>query len=187
MIQHSLSLFAALLFLLGVQPLAGDTFLPATPVAATSPDGRTVVRAVPVENGDAASVAGYQLTDAEDGYRRIFSFRSNLMPQHIFLCNEGRHLVFIDYYGGSGMGPNVISILDRTGAATKTWALRDFYRKEDLPKLGRSSSMIFWKGAVTQLDDFTILIERPRFRKSDATLADYVLHLRDQRIEVLAD
>ena len=180
----------AVLFLLS-QFLSADSWAPPTPFTVSSPEGKYLLRAIPPqhvkeEGGNRSKMLFivYQLDHESQDYRETNRFNVEGHPIQIMINDQGDRIVTLDQYFGIGRGSRVVAVYDSKGRELKTWALEDFYDKEKVKELPKSTSSVHWRGEVSWMHgQQEVWISKAESRAGkDVEFDNYVLDVKSLKI-----
>ncbi len=156
-------------FLFGMFAVA-DSWVPAHSIAAVSENAEWLVRVEPGDSmGDVYGFAGtpkgnyaaatlFKYDNDLETYAevKIFRTRNPIAPVDVVLSNNG-WIVALDNWHNFGIG-TVVASYDSDGALVRELKLADIFTQEDLGKLDRSVSSVWWRCGPAELDNFTTTI-----------------------------
>ena len=184
-----LALLLLLTFL--VIPASADSWAPATPQTVSSPEGKSLLRAIPPKRLDNEGkkwskmlLIVYRLSEESQAYQETTRFHVEEHPLDFFINDVGDRIVTLDQYFGVGQGPRVVAVYNGKGRELKTWSLKDFYDGKKIKNLTQTTSSIWWRGSTGWMSDQNaIYLSKPTLlTEKDADFDDYQLDVRKLRI-----
>jgi hypothetical protein len=152
--RASASLILAVLAVAG--PARADSWSAAVASGVASPNGNYVVRVLPGESlGDVVGFAGskkgryakaiYYRLQADNGYGKYLEVEllNPIAPVYVAVSNAGE-LVTLDNWHNVGFG-KVVAVYAPDGRVRRSYSLADLYSAEELGKVRRSVSSIWWR------------------------------------------
>ena len=141
-----------------------DSWASAQPIAAVSDDTKWLVRVVPGESvGDVFGFAGaptgpyaeatlFRYDEDLESYSEIRKYRTRnpVSPVEIHVTNEG-WLIALDNWHNFGIGI-VLAAYDTNGDVVRTFTLSDILSSDNVEKLDRSVSSIWWRCGTAIID-----------------------------------
>lgn len=152
------------LFLFFMSNAVADSWVAAQPISAVSENAEWLVRVEPGESmGDVYGFAGspkgeyaeatlFKYDSGLESYAEVIKYRTRnpVAPVDILLSNSG-WLVALDNWHNFGIGIAVASY-DSEGALIRELSLADIFSDEELNRLDRTVSSIWWRCGPAMLD-----------------------------------
>jgi len=150
-----------LVLLISQAKLYGDSFLPSSPEAFTSPNGSYIVRieaSQKVKNAkflwEFTTFRVFKYNKDSSLYVFVGKFDVKGHPLEVLINDAGSHIVTVDQkYAGRGYG-QIAALYTLQGKQLKEWSLKNLFKvdsvfdEEGLPKFRRTASSIIWRSDV---------------------------------------
>ncbi len=187
-----MKILALLLFLTFLAfPAWADSWAPATPQTVSSPEGKSLLRAIPPKRLDndgkkwsKMHLIVYRLNEGSQDYQETTRFHIEHHPLDFFINDAGDRIVMLDQYFGVGLGPRVVAVYNGQGRELKTWSLEDFYDGKKIKHLTHTTASVIWRGSTGWVHDQNALyLSKPTLlAEKDVAFDDYLLDVRNLRI-----